>query len=55
MAAYAGVAVSTVSRVMNNRDRVSPKTREAVKNAIEELGYVRNNLAASIRGGNRSQ
>lgn len=52
VAAYAGVAVSTVSRVMNNRDRVSPKTREAVKNAIEELGYVRNNLAASIRGGN---
>ena len=51
VADYAHVAVSTVSRVINNMDRVSPETRKAVNDAIEELGYVRNNLAASIKTG----
>ena len=47
----AGVAVSTVSRVINDKDRVSPETREKVLEAIERLGYVRNNLAASMKTG----
>lgn len=51
VALHAGVAVSTVSRVINNMDRVSPDTREMVMMAVEELGYVRNNLAASIKTG----
>lgn len=51
VADHAHVAVSTVSRVINNMDRVSPETRKAVNDAIEELGYVRNNLAASIKTG----
>lgn len=49
VALRAGVAVSTVSRVLNNKDRVSPKTREAVLKAIDDLGYVRNDLAASMK------
>ena len=51
VADYAHVAVSTVSRVINNKDRVSPETRKAVNDAIEALGYVRNNFAASIKTG----
>lgn len=48
IAQHAHVAVSTVSRVLNNLDRVSPQTRQAVLKAVEDLGYVPNNLAASI-------
>ena len=51
VAERAGVAVSTVSRVINNLDRVSPETREKVNRAISELGYIRNEMAASIKTG----
>ena len=51
VAEHAHVAISTVSRVLNNKDRVSPETRKAINKAIEELGYVRNNFAASIKTG----
>lgn len=51
VADYANVAVSTVSRVINNKDRVSLETRQAVSEAIEKLGYVRNNFAASMKSG----
>lgn len=51
VADYAQVAVSTVSRVINNKDRVSQETRDKVYEAIEALGYVRNNLAASMKTG----
>ncbi len=39
VAARAGVAVSTVSRVMSRPDRISPSTRDAVLLAVRELGY----------------
>lgn len=51
VAERAGVAVSTVSRVLNNLDRVSDETREKVKKAADELGFVRNTLAASVKTG----
>lgn len=51
VAKHAGVAVSTVSRVINNLDRVSSKTRDKVNRAIDELGYVRNELAAAVKTG----
>ena len=38
VADYAQVAVSTVSRVINNKDRVSQETRDKVYEAIEALG-----------------
>lgn len=53
VAMRAGVAISTVSRVINNMDRVSPSTRAAVQNAIDELGYIRNDLAASVKSGKK--
>ncbi len=54
VAQHAGVAVSTVSRVLNNLDRVSDETRDKVKKAAEELGFVRNTLAASVKTGRTS-
>jgi len=41
----AGVAVSTVSKVLNWPAKVSPATRARVQQAINELGYVRNDSA----------
>ena len=38
VARRAGVAVSTVSRVLNDLDKVSEKTRQKVRAAVEELG-----------------
>lgn len=48
VAARAGVSTSTVSYVMNNRNRVSQETRRRVLKAIEELGYQPNNAAQGL-------
>ena len=47
----AGVSYATVSRVINNEDYVKPATRERVMLAINDLGYVANRQARSLRGG----
>ena len=44
----AGVSLATVSRVMNNSGKVTPKTREKVLSAISELGYRPNSMAQSL-------
>ena len=44
----AGVSLATVSRVMNNSDKVSPKTRQKVEVAMRELGYSPNSIAQSL-------
>jgi LacI family transcriptional regulator len=49
VAKQAGVAPTTVSRVINNSGYVSQETRERVEAAIAELGYVPNILARSLR------
>lgn len=48
VAKHAGVAISTVSKVLNNYPNVSEETRERVNAAIEELGYVPNAVAAAL-------
>lgn len=48
VARLAGVSVTTVSRVMNNRGYISEKTRNKVKNAMEELNYHPNEIAKSL-------
>lgn len=49
VAAHAGVAFKTVSRVVNNDHTVKPKNRERVLKAIEELGYRPNRAAQMTR------
>lgn len=51
VANHAGVAVGTVSNVLNYPDRVSQRTKERVLQAIEELGFVRNDAARQLRAG----
>jgi len=48
VAKRAGVSIGTVSRVLNNRDRVSQETRERVLQAIRELDYHPNSLAQRL-------
>lgn len=49
VAALAGVGVSTVSRVVSGDAKVSPKKTDAVRTAIESLGYSRNDAARILR------
>ncbi|GAA1848962.1 LacI family DNA-binding transcriptional regulator [Myceligenerans crystallogenes] len=51
VAKAAGVAVGTVSNVLNKPDRVLPATRERVEAAIAELNFVRNGSARQLRAG----
>ena len=48
VADLAGVSHQTVSRVINNSDRVRPETRAKVVSAISELGYRPNVIARSM-------
>ncbi|WP_433531984.1 LacI family DNA-binding transcriptional regulator [Micromonospora sp. CA-263727] len=51
VARRAGVGKSTVSNVLSRSGRVSEATRERVRAAVEELGYVPNRAARQLRGG----
>ena len=48
VALLAGVAVSTVSRVVNNSGYAKPETRDRVNAAINELGFSPNGVARSL-------
>lgn len=47
-----GVTANTVSRVMRNDSGISEATVMKVRKTAEEMGYIRNNLAATMRSGN---
>ncbi|MFD0846630.1 LacI family DNA-binding transcriptional regulator [Streptococcus saliviloxodontae] len=51
VAAKAGVNASTVSRTLKNSSSISEKTKEKVRRAMEELGYVPNVTAARLASG----
>jgi LacI family transcriptional regulator len=51
VAARAGVALKTVSRVVNDEPGVTPGTAERVRAAIEALGFRRNDGARVLRKG----
>jgi LacI family transcriptional regulator len=51
VARRAGVSVGTVSNVVNGRESVGAEVRRRVEAAIEELGFVRNASAKSLRTG----
>lgn len=48
VAARSGVAISTVSKVLNNYPYVSEDTKHKVRTAIHELGFVPNTIAAAL-------
>jgi len=51
VASNAGVSHQTVSRVINESERVSPETRARVLSAIDELGYRPNEIARIMARG----
>ena len=51
VAAKAGVNPSTVSRVLKNNTSISQKTKERVRKAMQELGYVPNAAAQMLASG----
>ena len=51
VARIAGVSIATVSRCINNPEKVTEKTRLKVQKAILETGYSPNTLAQSFRRG----
>lgn len=48
VAKHAGVAISTVSKVLNNYPNISEETKSKVNKAIEELNFVPNTIAAAL-------
>ena len=49
IAREAGVSISTVSYVINNKNNVGKKTREKVLKIIDDLNYRTNTIARSLR------
>ena len=52
VARYLGVATSTVSRALQDHPSISAKTKKLVFNAVRELNYSPNKIAANLRSGN---
>jgi DNA-binding LacI/PurR family transcriptional regulator len=50
VARLAGVSPATASRVLNGSARVSPAARQLVRDAVDQLGYVRHRAARSTAG-----
>src|SRR4029078_57273 len=50
VASLAGVSPMTVSRAINESERVSPETQRRVEKAISELGYIPSRLARGLSG-----
>lgn len=48
VAKHAGVAISTVSKVLNGYPNISDKTKEKVLKSIKELNYVPNVIASAL-------
>lgn len=48
VAKHAGVAISTVSKVINGYPGVSAETKEKVQQAIKELNYIPNSIASAL-------
>ncbi|NLY89502.1 MAG: LacI family transcriptional regulator [Firmicutes bacterium] len=48
IANLAGVSIATVSRVINNPEKVKPETREKVQKILEQTNYVANAVARGL-------
>ena len=54
VAQRAGVTVTTVSRMLNDRVKVSPATQRRIQDAMREIGYYPNEMARSLSRKNSS-
>lgn len=52
IAEYLGISVSTISRVVNNKNRVDDETRRRVTEALEKFQYHPNAIARSLKSQN---
>lgn len=50
VAQFAGVSISTVSRVINGNSRVKTETRQRVREAIEKLDFTPDERAQGLGG-----
>lgn len=48
VAKHAGVAISTVSKVLNGYPNISEETKKKVNDAIRELNYIPNSIASAL-------
>jgi LacI family transcriptional regulator len=46
-----GYSVNTVSRALRGKADIAPETREKIRAAADEMGYVVNSMASSLRSG----
>ncbi len=46
-----GYSVNTVSRALRNKDDIAPETRQRIQAVQEEMGYINNMIASSLRRG----
>lgn len=51
IARQTGYSINTVSRALRNDPLLSEKSRQKISDAAEEMGYIQNNLAYSLRTG----
>ena len=51
VAARASVSIATVSRVLNKKGKYTTETEHAVNRAAQELGYIPNLTAKSLKTG----
>jgi len=49
VAKHSGVSIATVSNVINNNAKVSTKTAQRVKQAIQDLNYIPNHIAKGLK------
>ncbi|GAA0739553.1 MULTISPECIES: LacI family DNA-binding transcriptional regulator [Flavobacteriaceae] len=49
ISSLSGYSVSTVSKALNNKEDISLKTRELIKNIAKQFNYVPNNYAVALR------
>src|SRR4051794_4262885 len=53
VASRVGVSPITVSRALNDPDKVAPETRQKILEEIEREGFIPNQVASSMRGSGR--
>ncbi|MGN0972698.1 MAG: LacI family DNA-binding transcriptional regulator [Aristaeellaceae bacterium] len=46
-----GYSVNTVSRALRGKDDIAPETRQKIRQVQQEMGYINNSLASSLRRG----